>query len=208
MPIRLLLLVLYCYPLAAQNSKCAGAGCLAIVRVKHGTRCGAADSLEMDVQNVSGSLYLLGYVIFLTPSGTANESTGLLAPGDTTNVYVCHALGGPTIRANTGFDKDALRYPDTKVRDTSGLVIRECDEDPDALAQTCADQQAECERNIDAWCEQTLGKDSTPEKSKACAESRAAFCKNTKTECVARIRRCLSGQICAAGACVAIPRSK
>jgi hypothetical protein len=182
--------------LLGQNSHCRGADCLVASKTIRGTHCGASDSLEVQVRNASDSQYLLGYVIFLTPNGTQNESTGLLAPGAKANVYVCHALGTPTFAANMNADKTALRYPDTKVRDPSGLVVRECDSDPERRVQLCKDEKGECEDKVYAKCEGL----------KSCVESGSSVCENTETKCVARIRRCASGQICAAGACVAIPR--
>jgi hypothetical protein len=149
----------------------------------------------MEVRNASNSLFLLGYVIFLTPTGTQNESTGLLPPGGKANVYVCHALGTPSFAANTGADKNVLRYPDTRVRDRSGLLVRECDTDPDGRLQLCKDDKSECEDKVYARCEG----------DKSCIASGSAVCESTHTQCKARIRRCGDGQICAAGACVAIP---
>jgi hypothetical protein len=152
--------------------------------------------MEVEVRNVSDSLYLLGYAIFLTPNGTQNEATGLLAPGAKTNVYVCHTLGAPTFAANTNADKSVLQYPDTKVRDASGLIVRECDSDPDGRVQLCKDEKSECEDKVYAKCEGL----------KNCVESGSSVCETTEAKCVARIRRCAGGRICAAGACVTIPR--
>jgi hypothetical protein len=191
-----LLFSLCCSQLLAQTAECRGAQCLIAVKTARGTRCGASDSMEMDVRNASSSLYLLGYVIFLTPSGTQNEATGLLAPGGKANVYVCHALGVPTFAANTNIDKTVLRYPETKVRDPSGLVVRECDTDPDGRVRLCKDENSECQDKVTARCEGL----------KTCLEPGFAACENTQTQCLARIRRCADGQICAAGACVPIPR--
>ncbi len=209
MRIRLLLFGLCCFRLLAEDAACNGAACLSVVKVKHGTRCAARDSMEMDLKNVSGSLYLRGYVIFLTPEGTQNEATGLLGPGDTANVYACHVLGTPTKIANTGMDKAVLRYPDTKVRDISGLVIRECDPSPDRLVQECLEEKSECEEKVAPVCERTAGSpedSANKEKYKSCVAEGKATCETERAQCVARIRRCASGQVCGAGACVPIPR--
>lgn len=192
----ILLLCLGCDRALAQDPKCAGKDCLVSVKTSHGARCGAPDSMEMDVKNVSDSLYLRGYVVFLTPTGTQNEATGLLAPGETANVYACHVLGTPSFLANTSPDKNTIRYPDTKVRDSSGLVMRECDSDPDDRVQICRNQNSECKDNADPWCA------AQQEKSTSCVASRIASCDLTQTRCMARIRRCEKGQVCAAGVCV------
>src|SRR5579872_1497869 len=67
---------------AAQNPKCSGSECLAITNIKHGTRCGTSDSIEADIQNVSGSMYLRGYVVYDTPKGPQRVTTGLMKPGE------------------------------------------------------------------------------------------------------------------------------
>ena len=106
---------------AQKMPKCFGSNCLAMSKIRHGTRCGAHDSIELDVQNVSDSQYLRGYVVFNTPTGPLRVSTGLLKPGQKGNVYTCHASGEPSAIANTGDDQGHLPYPDGSDRKPADL---------------------------------------------------------------------------------------
>jgi hypothetical protein len=94
------------------QSNCSGNDCLVITNIRHGTRCGAHDSLEFDIRNVSGSMYLLGYVDFDAAEGHWQIPTGLMKPGAVQqNIYHCHASGTPSARVNTGTDPNHLSYP-------------------------------------------------------------------------------------------------
>jgi hypothetical protein len=97
---------------ALGQSNCSGNDCLAITNIRHGTRCGAHDSIEFDIRNVSGSMYLLGYVEFDAAEGHWQIPTGLMKPGAVQqNIYHCHASGTPSARVNTGTDPNRLSYP-------------------------------------------------------------------------------------------------
>jgi hypothetical protein len=100
----------------ASDSFCQGSSCLNIYNLRIGTRCNTSDSVQVDISNDSGSLYLRGYVVFHTPTGKVYVQTNLLKPGqkvegDLGPAYVCHGLGTPTGIANTGSDPEHLSYP-------------------------------------------------------------------------------------------------
>ncbi len=103
---------------AAQNPRCSGSDCLVITDVRHGTRCGTSDSIETDIQNASGSMYLRGYVVFETPKGPQRVATGLMKPGEKGNSYTCHGAGKPTVLAETSLDSAHLSYPGSPSRKT------------------------------------------------------------------------------------------
>jgi hypothetical protein len=98
---------------AAGDPLCQGSSCLNIYNVRVGTRCNTPDSIEADYANDSGSQFLRGYVIFDTPKGKVYVSTDILKPGQKKIgvAFVCHGTGTPTGIANTGSDKDTLKYP-------------------------------------------------------------------------------------------------
>lgn len=103
-------------PLSTSDPYCQGSSCLNIYNVRGGTRCGSSDSVMADFSNSSGSQYLRGYVIFDTPQGKVYSPTSLLKPGQKVEgalgpAYVCHGVGTPTGKANTGADPDQLKYP-------------------------------------------------------------------------------------------------
>lgn len=92
---------------------CQGDACLHIYNVRRGTRCGTADSIEVDYANDSNALYLRGYVIFNTPQGIIYSPTDILKPGEKKEgvAWVCHGSGEPSGVANTGRDPQSLTYP-------------------------------------------------------------------------------------------------
>ena len=93
---------------------CSGSDCLSITKIRYGESCGFKDSMDVEYQNVSSSLYVRGYIVFTTPSGPWYEGVGLLKPGEKGTVYRCHASGAPRALANTGTDPGSLRYPARK----------------------------------------------------------------------------------------------
>ena len=92
---------------------CQGSSCLVIYNVRTGTRCNSSDSVEADVVNQSDSLYLRGWVIFTKANGKQDyQPTDALKPGQKLEgMFVCHGAGAPSALANTGTDRDTLKYP-------------------------------------------------------------------------------------------------
>ena len=193
------------YPLTGQDPKCAGAACLAVSNVRHGTRCGARDSLELDVQNISTSLYLRGFVVFATPAGPFPERTGLLKHGEKVNLYVCHASGSYSLQANTGPDEGHSPYPSGKPQ--SGLVFCECDANPNDREHSCNVDKLNCNANVRARCEleaKSKGGRDTADYGKAydaCTAKGIESCALKQSGCLGLIRRCPISQVCSGCVC-------
>jgi len=101
-------------PRSDAQAYCAGSECLEISNVRHGTRCGTSDSIEVDIHNGSPA-YLRGYVVFTSPAGKKTFApTGLMPPGKwfRSVEYTCHGIGNPYGIANTG--DMSVRYPPQK----------------------------------------------------------------------------------------------
>lgn len=204
---------------AAQNSTCTGADCLRVLRIRHGTKCGLPESVEVDVQNVSSSLYLRGYVTFKTPKGPIQEATGLVPPGRRENFYVCSGMGEPTIRANTAPDNN-VRYPSRRPETTlddsissgqSALVFCNCDEDPADSERKCNVAKLECNQNVFAICRSLARVEGTPgtiayqQSYDPCVKEGMFNCSGKRSQCLTAIRRCPVNQVCNGCTCKVPP---
>ena len=177
-----------------------------MTNIRQGTRCGTVDSIEADIQNVSTTLYLRGYVIYDTLDGRVFDRTGLMKPGQKGNSFACHAAGAPTALAETRTDKDHLNYPPQPWPHASGLALSTCDPNPDALEHACNVRKLECDENSPQWCDQIAKVQGQPDTDaykraySACLDDRMASCEASQSECLAKITRFLNGEACIGGA--------
>lgn len=99
------------YAAFAQLPECTGVECVKVISVKYGTRCGnKPNSVSVDIQNASSTMYMMGYAVFATSTGPLRVVTGYVAPGATMNLYNCDSTAAPTFDVNTG-PKDTVRAP-------------------------------------------------------------------------------------------------
>jgi hypothetical protein len=73
----------------------------ALENLRTGTRCGTADSVEVDIINTSSS-NMRGYVSF--GGDKVRHPTGLLKPGQRMNEYTCHGTASVSVVYNLGSD--------------------------------------------------------------------------------------------------------
>ena len=99
-------------------------------------------------------------------------------------------------------------------RRPSSLVYSACDPLPDYTEQGCNVKKLECNKNSYDWCEVKFGKEGTQQnrinkvKYDGCVASYLTDCASSQAQCVAKIRRCPSGQTCSTKTetCVAATR--
>ena len=198
-------IICFC-PLIDSSPDCSGPACMGVSNVRHGTRCGKdPNSIELDVQNISGSLYLRGYVIFATPSGPHRESTGLMKPGAKVNLYACPASGSYILQANTGPDQSHLPYPSDKPK--SGLVACQCDEDPNDREHKCRVDKLSCNADVPKRCDFEAKSKGTIDTAiyrkvyDACFAEGMESCALKQSGCLGLIRLCPVSQVCRGCAC-------
>jgi hypothetical protein len=96
----------------------------------------------------------------------------------------------------------------------TSLVFPTCDVSPDDHEQVCHATKLRCNTNIYDWCGVKFGKEGTEQNRDnrpafdRCVSSGLAECATSQSECMAKIRRCGTGQTCDARTevCVAAPR--
>jgi hypothetical protein len=96
----------------------------------------------------------------------------------------------------------------------TSFVYPTCDVSPDDREQACHEKKLSCNKNVYDWCGLEFGKEGTEKnrvnkpKYDSCINSQVAECATSQTQCVAKVRRCGSGQTCDARTevCVAAPQ--
>lgn len=107
----------------------------------------------------------------------------------------------------------SARAPASSQGTPSDMGWATCDHNADDLDQKCNSAKLRCNSNVYEWCAAQFGKEGTQANQdhraqyNQCVSSRMMGCEASRTQCIAGIRHCSTGQTCNArtSTCEAVP---